>query len=115
MTLREKQSLFAKLLAELITWISANGWEVTLGEGHVADTDAADGDYDGPHLRQGGHYKRLAMDLNLFVAGEFKSADCPEWQAIGAHWKSLHPLCRWGGDFAKRDYNHFSLEDAGVA
>lgn len=109
MTLRMKQSLFARLLAQLITWIFDQGWEVTLAEGYVGDTDAADADYDGPHMRSGAHYTRLGQDLSLFVKGEYKPDLCPEWDAIGAKWLSMHPLCRWGGLFKSKDANHVSL------
>jgi hypothetical protein len=113
--LLKKQAKFARLLAQLITWIFAQGWEITLGEGFVGTTDAADGDYDGPHMRNGAHYTKLGMDLSLFVAGEYKKAACPEWSAIGAKWKSLDSEARWGGDFSSGDLNHVSLLYQGKA
>lgn len=107
MTLREKQSLFARLQAELILWIFGKGWEVTLGEGY--DDDGVG------HMAGSLHYLKLALDINLFVKGKYVSGYSPEWQAIGDRWKELHPLCRWGGDFGSRDYNHISLEHGGRA
>lgn len=119
MTLRQKQSLFCKLLAQLITWVFDRGWEFTLAEGFVGTTDGADHDYDGPHMRNGAHYTQLGQDLNLFVRGELKSELCPEWDAIGAKWLSLHPLCRWGGLFksgaSAGDANHVSIFHEGRA
>jgi hypothetical protein len=108
-TLREKQSLFARLLAQLILWIFAQGWEVTLSEGYVGITDGKDFDHDGPHMRAGAHYTQLGQDLNLFVQGKYQRTGCPEWDEIGAKWLSYHPLCRWGGQFKSRDWNHVSL------
>lgn len=115
MTLREKQALFARLIAQLITWIFAHGWEVTLGEGYVGVTDGMDFDHDGPHMRSGAHYTQLGQDLNLFVGGQYRAVGCSEWDEIGAKWKAMHALCRWGGDFKSRDFNHFSLAHEGRA
>lgn len=115
-TLRQKQSLFARLLAQLITWIYSHPtWEVTFAEGFVGDTDAKDGDHDGPHMKGGAHYNRIGQDLNLFVDGKWITGSDPAWDEIGEKWRSLHPLTRWGGDFNSRDWNHFSLFHAGKA
>lgn len=115
-TLRQKQALFARLIAQLISWIYTHpSWEVTLSEGYVGDTDARDGDYDGPHMRGGAHYKKLALDMNLFVDGKWITGGSEAWDEIGEKWKGLHPLCRWGGDFKSRDFNHFSLFHEGKA
>jgi len=108
MTIREKQSLFASLIGELIVWISEHpGWEITFGDFNRPDQ----------HGHMGGslHYIRLAADMNLFVDGVWKDEDCSEWQTIGAYWKRLNDLCRWGGDFEQCDLNHFSLEHNGKA
>lgn len=122
MTLRERQSLFCKLLGQLITWVYEQGWELTLADGSI-DTPRKFRDHethvtfeaeDAQHKRGGLHYQRLAQDLNLFVGGEFISdGGHPVWAAIGTHWESLHELCRWGGRFA--DSNHFSVEHGGRA
>ena len=107
MTLRQKQSLFARLMQQLLTFIHANGWEVTFGDFNRPDRKG--------HMPNSIHYIRLAADLNLFVKGNWKSSDCPEWRMIGAYWKGLHPLCAWGGDFRSVDLNHFSLRHEGRA
>ncbi len=104
MTLRQKQSLFAKLIAQLMTWACAQGYELTVGDFNA---------YDG-HRAHSCHYLRLAADLNLFIGGSFLTkteAHAP----LGAYWKSLHPLCKWGGDFTKPDGNHYSLYHEGRA
>lgn len=109
-TLRQRQSLFARLIAQLVTWIYTHpGWEVTFSEGYVGDTDARDGDYDGPHMRNGAHYNKVALDINLFVDGAWITGSHPAWDEIGEKWLSLHPLCRWGGTFHSKDWNHFSV------
>lgn len=114
MTLREKQVLFLRYLARLIRYSEEIGVELRLGEGYVADTDAADGDYDGPHKQGGAHYTRTGIDLMLDVGGVWQTGSCPEWYALGNYWKRLDPvLCAWGGDWG--DYNHFSVRHAGRA
>lgn len=121
MTLREKQSLFARLIAHLISHIFERGWEVTLGDGHV---EAGKG-----HMPNSNHYIRLAQDLNLFIYGVWiTDGMAPEWLELGEFWESLHPLCRWGGRFGGgkapheqggrftgSDSNHFSMYHNGRA
>lgn len=113
-SLRIKRCLFTILKARLELWINDHsGWEVNESEGYVKDTDASDGDYDGPHLRKGGHYTGLACDLNVFLVGILlEKGDHPVWKEIGMKWESMHPLCRWGGHFG--DGNHISLIHQGV-
>lgn len=102
MGLLQKQQLFARLLAQLISWIYTHPtWAVTLGEGYDDDGKG--------HMPGSLHYSRLAQDLNLFVEGHYVTAWHPTWDEIGACWKGLHPLCRWGGDFASKDWNHISM------
>jgi hypothetical protein len=116
MTLREKQSAFCLALANLIVWAYDRGYEFTMGEGYVGDTDARDGDHDGPHLRAGMHYKRLAQDLNLFINGEWiRDGDHPAWTEIGVKWESMDSMARWGGRFSNPDANHFSFTEGGRA
>lgn len=104
MRLREQQSLFARLLAELILWVYDQGWELTLGEGQRDDRRG--------HMRNSLHYERLAQDLNLFVDGEYiRDGEHPAWRAIGEEWESKHPLAAWGGRFG--DANHVSLQRGG--
>jgi len=95
MTLRQKQSKFARLVADLIVFAYANGYEITFG-----DAWAKTG-----HCRGSYHYKRLAIDLNLFKDGKYlrKTED---HQLLGTYWKSLDPHCSWGGDW--EDGNHYS-------
>lgn len=108
MTLRETQSLFALLIGRLMVWINEEKkWEITVGDFNRPDNHG--------HMENSCHYIRLAADLNLFVDGVWKDADCIEWQMIGAWWEAMHPLCRWGGRFRQVDLNHFSLAWQGRA
>jgi hypothetical protein len=116
--LRETQSLFVRCLGALIDYAYAQGYELTLGEGLRSDGQG--------HMAGSNHYRALAQDLNLFVKGVWKDRSCKEWDDLGEYWKSLNPLCRWGGDFMHRDsisgkiipmadLNHVSLEWNGTA
>lgn len=120
-----KQQLFAWCVGQLLVWAytELHGVRLVMGEGHVAITDARDGDYDGPHRKDGAHYEKRGIDLDLFVEvtydkpkGVYVSVGGhPVWRVIGEKWTSLHPLCRWGGNFASRDDNHVSVIHNGVA
>ncbi len=113
MTLREKQSAFAFALGKLIAFVYDHpSWELTMSEGYVGDTDAKDGDHDGPHMRGGTHYMRLGQDLNLFIGGRLiADGSHPAWKEIGEFWEKQHTFARWGGRF--RDANHFSFTHEG--
>ena len=100
MTHREAQSLFAVNLAHLVLYGDSRGDAFTFGDVMA----------DHGHQARSLHYDRLAADLNLFVGGDWVEEDHPEWHALGAFWKGLHPQNRWGGDIkVKRDWNHFSM------
>ena len=81
------------MVALLILFAEEQGYEFTFG-----DAWAHDGHKDGSF-----HYKRLAIDLNLFRGGQFlRSTKAHEpigmfWESIGGSWGG-----RWG------DGNHYS-------
>ena len=120
MTLGDKQRLFAKLMGEFIVWCYAQDYEITFGEferpGWVADIYAE----QGKGIRNTLHRLRLAGDINLFTDLSLESdeniyqKDSEAYRPLGEKWKSMNPLCRWGGDFSKPDGNHFSIEHEGV-
>lgn len=114
MTLREKQSLFALLTSKLIAWCYANGYELTYGEVLRTVADAVKNAASGTGISNSLHLLSLAVDFHLFKSGIYLQATA-DYKPLGDFWKSLHPLCRWGGDFTTRpDGNHFSLEHNGV-
>ena len=120
--LSQKQTLFAWCVGQLLVWVytELRGVRLTFGEGHVAITDAKDGDHDGPHREDGGHYRSTAIDFNLFInctwdrpRGEWISrSDHPMWKVVGDKFMSLHPLCRAG--YTWGDANHLSIIHEGV-
>ena len=112
-----KQRLFSRLLPKLLNEIHGQGYECALAEGYIGLSIDKPGE-DTPHLRHGGHFKKLAQDIDLFRLdpATFKFVyltDTASHQPFGEFWESLHPLCRWGGRWG--DGNHYSLEDGGIA
>jgi hypothetical protein len=114
MTLGEKQRLFTKLTGLLISWAYANGYELTYGETMRTSAQALANAASGAGISNSLHLLRLAVDFNLFIDGVWQTASEP-YKPLGEYWKSLHPLCRWGGDFSRPDGNHFSLTHNGIS
>lgn len=113
MTLAEKQQLFARLVGEFLVWLFSEGYAVTFGEAFRTPEQAALNAKTGAGISNSLHTKRLAIDLNLFIAGKYR-ADTGAYLPLGEKWESMDPLARWGGRFTKPDGNHFSLEHEGV-
>ena len=95
MSLGNKQREFTRKVADLIIFAYDNGYELTFG-------DAARMDFRG-HKDGSFHYKRLAIDLNLFKDGKYltKTSD---HEPLGRYWESIGGT--WGGRF--NDGNHYS-------
>ena len=94
--LQPSQSKFARYVGLLITHIYNEGYEITFG-----DAFAHDG-----HCEDSFHYKRLAIDLNLFKDGTFLTTT-KDHEIFGEFWESLDSLCTWGG--RRDDGNHYSF------
>ena len=109
-SLREKQSRFARMMAQLINHATLLGYEVTVGDF-----------YRDPRVHGGmgvkksyshadsNHKQRLAGDLNLFKDGRWLS-QTSDHQPLGEYWESIGGA--WGGRFG--DGNHYSLEHNGI-
>lgn len=110
MTLREKQSLFAVLVARLIQFATALGFELTFGEALRSPEEALRLAKLGKGITNSLHILKLAIDLNLFKDGVYLSST-EAHRPLGEWWERQHPLCRWGGRFG--DGNHYSLEHGG--
>lgn len=115
MSLGDKQRLFMRLLGEFLAWIHQQpGVEVVGGQLQRTQAEANANAASGAGISNSLHLKCLAIDLSLFVHGVYK-IDSESYRGLGDKWKSMHELCRWGGDFKTRpDGNHFSLEHEGV-
>ena len=110
MTLRQKQSLFAVLVAQLIQYATGMGYEVTFGETFRSPEEAARLAKLGKGIAQSQHTQRLAIDLNLFKDGVYLSST-EAHRPLGEWWERQHEFCRWGGRF--KDGNHYSLTHGG--
>ena len=110
MTLRQKQSLFVIMVAELIVRAYSEGYELTFGEAYRSPEEAARQAKAGKGIANSLHTEKLAIDLNLFKDGKFLSST-ESHRPLGEWWEKLHPLCRWGGRF--NDGNHYSFEHGG--
>lgn len=106
------QKEFPLALAKLIEYVYQQGYMLSMGEAYVADTDGKDGDYDGPHRKDGGHYRRLAIDLMCFDRNGvwLKTGSESIWPQLGRFWCALHPQARWTAS----DPNHFGFIYRGV-
>jgi hypothetical protein len=98
MSLGEKQEKFSRLIVQLMTWAHKKGYEIRCG-----DFFATTG-----HSANSFHYKKLAADLNLFKDGVYLMRT-EDHLPLGNYWKSLDSECTWGGDFPRKDGNHYSL------
>lgn len=114
MTLGERQRVFTRLVGKLIEHAYSVGYELTFGETYRTPEQAALNAKAGTGIANSLHGMRLAIDLNLFKDGAYLSSS-EDHRPLGEFWKTLHPECRWGGDFKPRpDGNHYSLEYGGI-
>ena len=109
MKLRQKQSIFVRLVALLIQFAYSKGYELTFGQAERSVIEATR-----LGLQKSLHTKKLAIDFNLFKNGRWlrKTEDHEE---LGKFWESLSTdeyECCWGGRFG--DGNHYSIKHGGV-
>lgn len=115
MTLRQKQSIFAKLVPRIIDYAYSMGYEITLGEALRSEEEAKRLKKLGVGVYPTLHMYKLAIDLNLFEDGKYLSSTLSH-RLLGEFWESLSVegkyTCCWGGRF--KDGNHYSLEHNGL-
>lgn len=97
--LREKQSKFLLNTAFLFLEAERLGYELTYG-----DAWAKTG-----HMNGSNHYARLAVDLNLFIDGEYVT-DARGHTELHDFWENK---CG-GAPMIEGDPNHYSYEHRGV-
>lgn len=113
MTLREKQSVFVRLVAELIRHAYAEGYELTFGDAYRSPEEAARLAKTGKGISKSLHTQRLAVDLNLFKDGKYL-ASSEAHRPLGEWWEACSAgeiQCCWGGRFG--DGNHYSISHGG--
>ena len=99
----------------LIAYAYQRGYKFTLGDAYR--DSRVHGDYgikESYAAAKSVHKLRLAIDLNLFVDGDYISdGNHSAYLELGELWESLDPMARWGGRFQSGDANHFSFEHEG--
>ncbi len=93
MSLRKNQSRFCFNVMLLIIYAHIKGYEITFGDAYAKSG----------HKKDSFHYKRLAIDLNLFKDGEYLTKT-EDHEPLGKFWEFLGGT--WGGRF--EDGNHYS-------
>lgn len=110
MSLRKKQSKFARMVADLILKAYELGYEITLGDAYRDPKLHGDvGVKKGYGHAKSCHKIRLAIDLNLFKDGEYLEGSDAH-RPLGEWWEAQGGT--WGGRF--NDGNHYSLEHEGM-
>lgn len=112
-SLRQLQSLHVRCVAKLIEWATTAGYELTWSETYRTPEQAMINAANGSGIVHSLHLIRLAVDLNLFKDG-VNLTSLEDYRPLGEYWKTLDPLCRWGGDFQRVDADHFSITFQGV-
>ena len=103
MKLLDKQFRFTFALGFIIHFAFKYGYFLTVGDAYRDDR------CDYGH-KKSNHRKRLAIDFNLFIDGEYiQDGDHPAWKVLHAEWERLG-----GAKAIKNDMNHFSFEYNGV-
>lgn len=113
-TLAQAQRLFAQILGQFLVELYRQNYEVSVGEAWRSDTEAQLQAQKGAGITNSLHRIRLAIDLNVFADNVWLQT-VADLEPVGAIWKSMHPLCCWGGDFSTRpDADHYSLTWQGI-
>lgn len=109
-TLGQKQRHFVKMVAKLIDFAYANGYELTFGDAYRDPRLHGEmGVKKGYGHSKSNHKIRLAVDFNLFKDGKFLTSS-EDHKPLGEYWESIGGT--WGGRF--NDGNHYSLEHNGT-
>lgn len=112
-TLGQRQRRFLPLVAKLIDFAYAQGFELTAGELYRTPEQAALNAKTGAGIGHSLHTQRLAVDLQLFKDGVYLT-QTDAYKSLGEFWEGLDPDAAWGGRFTRADGNHFSLSFGGV-
>jgi hypothetical protein len=102
MTLGERQELFSRLIAKLITKMYDMGYQVRCGDFYALPRNPLE------HTANSRHYEKCAGDLNLFKDGKYLTT-VKDHADFGAYWEGLDPRCRWGGRWPSGDANHYEV------
>lgn len=110
MKLSERQRAFTRMIADLIQFAYESGYELTFGDAYRDPRLHGEfGVKKGYGASRSVHKVRLAIDLNLWVNGEYiTNSDNQAWYDLHEYWESLG-----GAKRVPNDANHFSMEYQG--
>lgn len=112
MSLREKQILFTRLLADLIQWGNAHGYICRIRDAYRDPRVFGEvGEKVGYGHPRSCHKIGLAADVLIDIDGVWQT-ETQAYEPMGEKWESMHDLARWGGRF--NDGNHFSITHSGM-
>jgi len=103
-TLSQRQRKFTRMVADLILFAYAHGYELTFAEAYRTPEQAALNAKKGSGISRSLHCDRLAVDFNLFKDGKYLTST-EAHRPLGEFWESIGGA--WGGRF--KDGNHYSL------
>ena len=98
------QIRFTKMTSLLIQYADFIGYDLTYGDAY-SKPEFGVHSVNPPSF----HFKRLAVDFNLFIDGEYKT-DTEAHRPLGIFWEMLGGT--WGGNFNKPDGNHYSYGES---
>lgn len=105
MKLKEKQFMFTRLLMRLINLMIIRGYKPVMGFAYRCEGCKVG-------KENSLHKLCLAQDIELHDAEGNYLTETKDHEQFGKFWKSLHPLCSWGGDFD--DGCHYSITHRGM-
>lgn len=106
MSLSDEQWEFLKDVSRLISYADELGYKLTSGELYRTPEQAEINANKGVGIRDSLHTKRLAVDFNLFIDGNYRT-DSQAHEKLGEFWEALNDKNRWGGRFSRPDGNHY--------
>ncbi len=95
MKLSEKQRTFTLMVAQIILFAYARGYDLTFGEVYrTGEQQALHFESGRSRVRHSRHQDRLAVDFNLFSDGSYVR-DKESYRQMGEKWEAIGG--RWGG------------------
>lgn len=111
--LSTKRCRFSLAIAHLVQWTNEqSGYSCAFDQVKRTKEEAIANAKRGAGIANSLHLIGLAADLILYKDGVYQT-DTEAYRFMGEYWKSLGPDHAWGGDFKKKDGNHFSVEHNG--
>jgi hypothetical protein len=102
--LLEKQKQFGRMVPGLLEYITACGYDYTLGWLQRSEEDA-----ERYGFRDSLHVLKLAIDVTIFDKTDSSKplTDSQDYAFAGEYWERMGGA--WGGRFSKPDGDHFSV------